>query len=201
MAVSIVLDMRPSAESRAGDAHLGARLVAGDEQALAEVYDRYSALVYGVARRVTCDNAAAEDVCQDVFVHLWQHADDFDPDRGTLRSWLGMLAHRRSVDWVRSHVRARNREMRSSEPALAPDAIEDTATVVVEADLGARARSAVASLPAAQREAVTLAFFGGHSYREVAELLGIPEGTAKSRLRLALSHLAAVLPAEEMSWT
>ena len=199
--MSIVAEMRPTVGPRVADGALGARLVAGDERALAEVYDTYGALVFGVARRVTRDAAAAEDICQEVFVHLWQHAADFDADRGSLRAWLGMLAHRRSVDFVRSHVRARAREVRAEVIGFGPESSPDTADVVLEADLGVAARQAVASLPPPQRECVTLAFFGGHSYREVAELLGIPEGTAKSRLRLALGHLASMLPAEELSWT
>jgi len=192
--------MAPTAGPRAADALLGARLRAGDETALAEAYDQYSSLVYGVARRVTCDSTMAEDICQEVFVHLWERGCEFDASRGSLRSWLGMIAHRRSVDWVRSHVRARAREHRSNVELSVATVGSDVAEMVIESDLGLRARSAVASLPPPQRDAVTLAFFGGHSYREVAELLGIPEGTAKSRLRLALSHLATVLPEEAMTW-
>ena len=185
------------------DREIAKRLVAGDEQALAEAYDLYAGLVYGLARRVTGSTSSAEDITQDVFVKLWTAPERFDPERGSLRAYLGMMAHARSVDVVRSDGRRRAREEADAadpirlEPAPweRPDAVED-------ADLAQRVRRAVDRLPAPQREALRLAYFGGHTYRSVAVVLDIPEGTAKSRLRLALTRLSDLLAAEgAVEWT
>jgi RNA polymerase sigma-70 factor (ECF subfamily) len=187
----------------AGDEQLAKRLVAGDEEALAEVYDRYSAMVFGLARRVTGSRTAAEDVTQDVFVRLWTNPERFDPQRGSLRAFLGMLTHSRAVDVVRSDARRHVREQADAADPIRLDPASWERPEAVEAeDLALRVRRAVARLPAAQREALRLAYFGGHSYRSVAEVLGIPEGTAKSRLRMALTKLSDLLAAEgAVEWT
>jgi RNA polymerase sigma factor (sigma-70 family) len=180
----------PGGEGRGSDdRELVARIAAGDTGALAEVYRRYSGLVYGLARRVTCDAARAEDVAQEVFVYLWRQPGRFDPSRGTLRSWLGVLAHRRSVDVVRREAR-RSRVEARSEPELASADVDEAVTA---GWIGGRVREAIDKLPAEQREAVVLAYFGGRTYRQVATELAIPEGTAKSRLRLALGKLDELL--------
>ena len=183
--------------SSAADRDLARRIVAGDEDALAEAYDLYSSLVFGLAHRVTGNRVVAEDITQDVFVRLWTSPDGFDPERGSLRTYLGMLTHGRAVDVVRSDARRNAREEAEAgeairlEPAAweRPESVEDD-------DLAVRVRRAVGRLPAPQREALRLAYFGGHSYRAVATLLGIPEGTAKSRLRQALAKLGDLLAAE-----
>ncbi len=169
------------------------RLVQGDERALGEVYDQYASFVNGLATRVTCHRHAAEEITQDVFVTFWEQPDRFDPDRGTLRSWLGTLAHRRSVDWVRREEARRRREDRDANAVVAPPDIAEQATSLVIAE---RVRAAVDTLPPEQREALLLAYFGGKTYRQVAAVLEIPEGTAKSRLRLALHRIADALEAE-----
>jgi RNA polymerase sigma factor (sigma-70 family) len=172
-----------------------ARLVAGDDLALGEVYNAYGAYVFRLARRVTGSERAAEDVVQDTFVRLWERPHDVDLARGSLRTFLGVVAHRRSVDWVRSESRRHAREEKVGQRqggGPAPDVADDVAGVMT-AD---RVRAALEQLPAAQREAVTMAYFGGCSYREVAERLGIPEGTAKSRMRMALARLAQLLQTE-----
>ncbi len=168
------------------------RLVAGDGRALEELYDQFGAFVYGLAARVIGDRAAAEDVTQEVFVTLWERADRFDPDRGRLRTYLGTLAHRRSVDWVRREEAKRRRAEREAGYASAVPDVDEMAMAIVAAE---RVRAAVDDLPADQREAIQLAYFGGRTYRQVAEELGIPEGTAKSRLRLGLQRIAHVLEA------
>jgi RNA polymerase sigma-70 factor (ECF subfamily) len=176
---------------------LGRRLVAGDEDALAEAYDLYAPLVFGLARRVTGSRTVAEDITQDVFVRLWSNPGGFDPERGSLRTYLGVLTHGRAVDVVRSDNRRQERERTEAgdvirlEPArwARPESVEDE-------DLAIRVRRAVSRLPPPQREALRLAYFGGHSYRSVATVLGIPEGTAKSRLRQALAKLNDLLAAE-----
>ncbi len=176
------------------------RLVAGDDRALASVIEEFGSLVRNVARRVLRDDAAADDVVQDVFVWLWERPDRFDPDRGSFRSFLAVVARRRAIDWIRRHDADRRRADRVAQDA--PLVNTDLAEDVTARDDAARVRAAVATLPSDQREAITLAFFGGLSYREVAVQLHIPEGTAKSRLRLALAKLSATLgPSGEVALT
>ena len=173
------------------------RMAAGDETALGSLYDQFAPFVYGLALRVTNDPGAAEDVVQDVFVGLWERPAAFDPSRGALRSYLGVIAHRRAVDWVRREAAMRRREERESETA--PQAPPDVAEAATSLVIAQRVRDAVDSLPPEQRQCVTLAYFAGHTYREVAELLDIPEGTAKSRLRLGLTKLAGMVQLAEVS--
>lgn len=173
------------------------RLVAGDSAALAEIYDQYASFVYGLAFRVIGDARAAEDVSQDVFVGLWERPAVFDPDRGSLRTWLGTLAHRRAVDYVRREEARRRRAQRDAARAASAPDVDELATALVAAE---RVRAALDRLPAEQRRAIELAYFGGRTYRQVAEVLGIPEGTAKSRLRLGLRRIAAALEAEGGEW-
>jgi RNA polymerase sigma-70 factor (ECF subfamily) len=177
-------------ERDGADPMLLARLCDGDADALAAIYDRYASLVHGVARRLLADDAAAEDVTQDVFTHLWRHPDRVDLGRGCLRSYLGVLAHRRAVDALRRRTRRSRREERDAHDAPAPPSIEEAVVVsVVSSWRAAHVLDALDRLPEEQRVAVKLAYYGGRTYREVAIELGIPEGTAKSRLRLALNRL------------
>lgn len=173
------------------DEELHRRLVYGDESALGEVYDTFGALVHTVARRVTRSPSAAEDVAQEVFTQLWSRPYSFDPERGSLRAWLSMLAHRRAVDWVRGEEKHRKaalaeartrRETISSEPEPEQAALDAQAALMLH--------DALAELPLTQRQAIHLAYFSGRTYRQVAVELGIPEGTAKTRLRTALRSLA-----------
>jgi len=168
-----------------------ARLAAGDDSALNEVYEQYSSFVYGLALRVIGDTRAAEDVSQEVFLHVWEHPEAFEPSRGALRTWLGTLAHRRAVDYIRREEARRRRTQRdaSRRPTTIPD-VEEMATALVTAEI---VRNALDVLPEDQRRAIQLAYFGGKTYREVATVLGIPEGTAKSRLRLGLRRVAEAL--------
>lgn len=179
-----------------GDGALVARLAAGDEEALAEIFDRYAAFLFGLARRVTGDRASAEDVVQEVLTTLWSHPDRFDPQRGSLRAFLGVQAHRRAVDAVRKEVRRGSHEnrlqaMNPPERDWAPDATDSVGL----ADL---VRQAIGRLPESQRQAVELAYYQGCTQSELANVLGIPEGTAKSRLRLAQAKLVAWLSPQFM---
>lgn len=173
------------------------RVVSGDDAALREVYDQYASFVYGIAVRVIGDPRAAEDVSQDVFVGFWERPAAFDPKRGSLRTWLGTLTHRRAVDHVRREEARRRRAEREAGRAVAAPDVEEMATALLTAE---RVRAALDVLPEEQRRAVHLAYFGGKTYRQVAETLGIPEGTAKSRLRLALRRIADTLEAEGGEW-
>jgi len=174
-----------------GDAVLVARLAAGDEEALAEVWQRHSALVFGLARHLTGDPSTAEDVTQEVFVTLWQQPERFDADRGSLRAYLGVHAQRRAIDALRRDGRRTEREYRHhrlhSDPATTSG---DPAECSELADI---VRDAINKLPVEQRQAVELAYFSGLTHREVAVALGNPEGTAKSRLRLAQTKLGTWL--------
>lgn len=182
-----------------GDTILVTRLMAGDEEALGEIVDALGPYVVAVAARVLGDQSAAQDVTQDVFVALWQRPDRFDHERGSLRSWLGMQANRRAIDLLRQELRRSGREQRSVRLTPAPgpiwqDEMEETLVRNAVSD-------AVLRLPEEQRQVVELAYYQGLSYREVACALKIPEGTAKSRLRLALGKLEAVLDRQLLETT
>jgi RNA polymerase sigma-70 factor (ECF subfamily) len=144
---------------------------------------------------VVRDAKAAEDLTQDVFLCLWERPALFEPDKGALRTWLGTLAHRRAVDHVRrEEARRRRDDATMTKVSPTPD-VEEMALALVNAE---RVRAALDELPPEQRRAIELAYFDGKTYREVAEVMGIPEGTAKSRLRLALKRIAGTLEAAGM---
>jgi RNA polymerase sigma factor (sigma-70 family) len=185
--------MEQRAISSAAERSLAHRLRVGDEGALGELYDLHSSFVFGLALRVIGDKQAAEDITQDVFVSFWERPDRYEPDRGTLRAFLGTLTHRRSVDFIRREEARRRRETKTSlEPRIAAGVDESALRTLTSESV----REAVALLPPAQREALELAYFHGHTYRQVADVLGIPEGTAKSRLRLGLQRIAELLHPE-----
>lgn len=165
--------------------HLSAR---GDEQAFAHLYDATSARVHGLALRVVRDPAQAEEVTQEVYLEVWRTAARFDPARGSAQAWLFTLTHRRAVDRVRaaeaSHHRDTTFGQRNRE--VDHDVTSEAATDALEA---ARVRKALSHLTEVQREAVRLAYFGGYTHTEVADLLGLPVGTAKTRIRDGLIRL------------
>jgi RNA polymerase sigma-70 factor, ECF subfamily len=164
----------------------------GDQQAFASLYDRVTPQVLGVALRVLRDRSLAEEVTQEVMVEVWRKAERFDPERGTASGWITTLAHRRAVDRVRSEQASRDRDDRVSrrDEPRAFDAVADEVQVNLD---HWQVRKALATLTERQREAIELAYFGGHTYRDVAKVLGIPEGTAKSRLRDGLLRLREAL--------
>ncbi len=193
--LALVADVLPQPVTK--DVRLVRRVMAGDETALTRIYDQFAPTVFGVARRILGDTAAAEDVVQEVFVSLWERPHAFDAARGTLAAWLGMLAHRRAVDRVRREEASRRRaDAMAAQPLTAPPDLDEAVSSLW---IGERVRAAVQDLPEEQRVCVNLAYFEGKTYIEVAEILGIPEGTAKSRMRLALRKLADTLHAEGIS--
>jgi len=166
----------------------------GDQAAFGELYDALSPLVYGVVLKVVRDPSHAEEVAQEVFVELWRLAARFDGTKGSARTWAATLAHRRAIDRVRSEQATRNRQDRDANQAVRQ---HDTVADEVEASMDqVRVRRAMSRLSDIQREAVELAYFGGHTYREVAVLLDVAEGTVKSRIRDGMIRLRDELGGE-----
>jgi RNA polymerase sigma-70 factor (ECF subfamily) len=164
--------------------------MARDERALAEVVDTYGPFVLGMARRVLADAGLSEEVAQDVFVALWRRPGAFDPARGSLQAFLMGVSRNKAIDVVRREETRR----RARDELIKEQENPSTGTPATEAiDERHRVMSALAQLTTPQKEAVVLAYYGGRTYREVAEELGIPEGTAKTRLRDGLAKLRELL--------
>lgn len=176
------------AELNQSDADLASRVAAGDRGALERLFHQHGGAVKSVAFRVLRDQALAEDVVQDTFVGLWRAPHRYDPARGSLRTFLLTIAHRRAVDMVRSEEARSRRESRP----LEPDRF-DLEEEVMTRDLSAQVRDALSGLADGEREAIVMAYFGGLSYVEVAQRLGAPEGTVKSRIRSGMQKLASSL--------
>jgi RNA polymerase sigma-70 factor (ECF subfamily) len=173
------------------DDELASALAARDESALAEMFDRYGALAYGVALRMLGDPGRAEDAVQDAFVKLWDAAGRFDRTRGSLRAWLVTAVRNRSIDLLRGRPGRERQELALRDDFGTPTAgPEERAAASFERDA---IRAALAELPAEQRQTVLLAYFGGYSQPEIAGVTGVPLSTVKGRMRLALDKLAAYL--------
>ena len=166
-------------------------MATGDRSAVGALYDELADAVYGTVRRVLRDPARSEELTQEIFVEAWRTAVRFDPTRGSGRGWVLTMAHRRAVDCVRSEQRRRDREAREAtaapnEPAGPEEIVEGR----VERQLVAEALAGLSEL---QRRAIELAYYGGHTHREIAELLDLPLGTVNTRIRDGLIRLPEVL--------
>ncbi len=160
----------------------------GDEDAFARLYDATSARAYGLALRVVRNPAQAEEVVQEAYLDAWRSSSRFDPARGSAMGWLLTIVHRKSVDRVRSAEASSHRDA-TYERETRPMDHDQTAESAQTSLEGQRVRGAVATLTPVQREAVELAFFGGYTHTEVANLLDVPVGTAKTRIRDGLIRL------------
>jgi RNA polymerase sigma-70 factor, ECF subfamily len=171
------------------------RVARGDQAAFAAVYDRLAPVVFGLVRRVLRDPAQSEEVTQEVLVEVWRSAARFDPDRGSASAWVSTMAHRRAVDRVRAAQSATDREERVGrrDLGIAYDEVAEQVETKLEQE---QVRRCMSSLTQLQRESVTLAYYGGYSHREVAELLDVPLGTVKTRLRDGLIRLRDCLGVE-----
>jgi len=174
------------------DSELAVALAAGSQDALAELYDRYASLAYGIALRVLGDPGRAEDAVQEAFLNVWNRAAAFDPARGSLRSWLLAAVRNRSIDYLRGRG-AHERQEQELQPVAATVALNDPwheVSLKLERDA---VREAMTSLPPEQRQALELAYFGGYSQHEIANLTRVPLGTVKGRIRLALEKVSSYL--------
>jgi RNA polymerase sigma-70 factor (ECF subfamily) len=170
-----------------------------EESALAELYDRYGRTAYGLALRVLRDQSLAEDAVQEAFLTVWRTAAQFVPERGKASTWILTLVHRRAVDAVRHEQRRRAHPLeRAAEPLV--DGVEEDAWLRLQRE---RVQLALRRLPDAQREALELAYYGGFTQSELAERLGQPLGTIKSRMFSGLSRMRELLgePGTDKSWT
>ena len=178
-----------SPDGKAGvDAAAVVRVANGDAVALRELYDRYSRVIYSFAYRLTGDATLSEECVQDVFVALWRRAAAFDPTRAKLTTWLFVVARNRAIELGRQ--KARRPELRGDlEPA---GSSPDTAELVAVADEAQRVAEAMAELPEEQLAVLRLSYFDGLSHAEIAEVIGIPLGTVKGRIRLAVERLRSL---------
>jgi RNA polymerase sigma-70 factor (ECF subfamily) len=158
----------------------------GDEAAFRSVYDKAAPAVLGVVRRVVRDPAQSEEVMQEVLLEVWRTAARFDPSAGSATAWIMTMAHRRAVDRVRSEQRAAARELRAAVATIEYDQVVDAVEASLEHE---RVRRCLAGLTDLQRESVVLAYYGGYTYQQVADLLGVAVGTAKTRMRDGLIRL------------
>jgi len=165
----------------------------GDQAAFEAVCARAGPVVFGVVRRVVRDPFQAQEVCQEVLLEVWRCASRFQPGRGSAMAWVSTIAHRRAVDRVRAEQRSAERQLRAASHQVAYDEVAEAVEARLDRE---RVRHCLGSLTELQRESVTLAYYGGYTFREVAGLLGVAEGTVKTRMRDGLIRLRDCMGAE-----
>lgn len=175
------------------DVRLLARIAQHDVAAFEQIYDRYSRPVYSLALRLLGDPHTAQEVTQEIFLSIWRGASDFDPGRGSARSWLLSLAHHKSVDALR---RMRRRETASFLNAANPSALDTITDETIHSLESEAVRQALLALSSEQREAIVLAYYGGYTQQEIATRLEIPLGTVKTRTRDGMFRLRTLLGSE-----
>lgn len=178
----------PAADSSDGELLKG--LKAADLSALATLYDRHSRASFGLAYRILGDSEAAEDVVQDAYLAAWRGVETYRHERGTVRNWLLSITHHRAVDLLRRRTAFRPSPLEAAAQRLADS---DTFVEVDRSVRGAAVRQALAALPPPQRAAIELAYFGGYTQSELADLLGVPLGTVKGRMRIGMQKLRRAL--------
>jgi RNA polymerase sigma factor (sigma-70 family) len=212
-ATQAIPDRRPSPGARPSPAARGARsedvvqaenedivlmerIGAGNQDALALLYERHGAVCYRLARHVTASGTLAEDAVQEAFVGLWRSPGSFQVGRGTVRNWLLALTHHKAVDLVRRETAERRRlTAQAAQQAADPPRSEDPAAAAWAGLQAVEVRAALLELPEAQRQAQTLAYFGGYTQSQIAELTGVPLGTVKTRMVTAMRRLRLRLAA------
>jgi RNA polymerase sigma-70 factor, ECF subfamily len=180
-----------SSEDSAADLELVRRVAAGDRSAVDDLYERFRRPAFALARRVLADDTLAEDVLQDVFLGIWRDPGAFDGSRGSVASWLLAMVHHKAVDAVRREESHRRRQARAEDDLVlsAPTQTTDVEDAAWQRLVAERVRTALHELPAPQREALTLAYYGGYTQREVAALTRTPLGTVKTRMLAGMRRL------------
>lgn len=200
--LAAVLELKPQRRRNPesfDDATMREALLEQREEVLSEAYHRHGRQVFRVAYGVLRRTELAEDVTQEVFVRLWQRPERFDPARGSLAGFLQLDAHGRSIDMVRSERSRANREIKEQQLSSASNSPMSIEEEVMKRISSEEVRDALGQLRPEERTPIAMAFFLGHSYRAVAELLGVPEGTVKSRIRTGMARLRELLGTEVMA--
>ena len=165
-----------------------AQIAGGDQAAFGALYDEVSPRVFGLIRRLLVDHAQSEEVTQEVFLEIWQNASRYEPSKGGASTWILTMAHRRAIDRIRSSQSGRDRDVKIGirDYVSDYDNVADTVETTIEHE---RVKEAMAQLTELQRQAVSLAYYGGYSHSEVAAMLSVPIGTVKTRLRDGMIRL------------
>jgi RNA polymerase sigma-70 factor (ECF subfamily) len=173
---------------KAGLNELLAKVAEGDQTAFAELYDQCASRVFGLVRHLLKDAAQSEEVTQEIFLEVWQNSKRYDPAKGSAITWILTMSHRRAVDRIRSAQSTRNRDTKIGLRDIEVDYDSVTESVEIRME-HERVEQALLRLTELQRQAVTLAYYGGYSHSEVAEMLAVPIGTVKTRLRDGMIRL------------
>jgi RNA polymerase sigma-70 factor (ECF subfamily) len=190
--------LTPETLQRLADEELMTLVERRDPDAFAVLYDRHGGAVYSLAHRIVGDPAVAEDVTQEAFISIWRSGGRFDAARGSVRSWMLGIVRNRAIDALRRHASPAPKLNLDDDALLeAQEGAEHTEAEAIRRDTASRVRGVIGELPAEQSEVIGLAYFGGFTHTEIAEMLGMPLGTVKGRMRLGLERIRATL-AERM---